>query len=114
MERAKSKKLANSAEYRRAFAVGKMVAGGRLRLKLAPAQDAATGARYGLAVGKRVGGAVVRNRVKRRLREQMRKIEITGAWDVVVIAGPQAADARSSELAADLRRLLRKAGVAHE
>lgn len=46
--------------------------------------------RLGLAVGRRCGGAVVRNRIKRRVREAFRLAR--GAWspsmDLVVVASP--------------------------
>lgn len=106
-----SGKLEKNSEFRRVLASRKAAAGPLLRLKALPAEDAAAGTRFGLAVGRRVGGAVVRNRVKRRLREQMRNMGAVGAWDIVVIAGPESAAAHSRELAGELRTLLRKAGV---
>jgi ribonuclease P protein component len=44
--------------------------------------------RFGFVVAKRVGGAVVRNRVKRRMREAMRMriAEVPPGWDLVLIA----------------------------
>ncbi len=50
--------------------------------------------RFGLVVGKRLGGAVVRNKVKRRLREVIRPSPVEPGWDVVLIArrGAPAAD----------------------
>ena len=44
--------------------------------------------RIGLSVGRRVGGAVVRNRVKRWMREALRPHlqELSPGWDVVLIA----------------------------
>ena len=42
-------------------------------------------ARYGLVASKKVGGAVVRNRARRRLREVLRRIELKPGWDVVFI-----------------------------
>lgn len=44
--------------------------------------------RLGLTVGKKVGGAVVRNRVRRRLREiyRLHEGEIKPGYDLVVVA----------------------------
>ena len=42
--------------------------------------------RVGLSVSKRIGNAVVRNRVKRRLRELVRQMFIPDGWDIVFIA----------------------------
>jgi ribonuclease P protein component len=67
--------------------------------------------RYGFAAGRRVGKAVVRNRVKRRLREALRGLGPAGGWDVVVIARPAAATMDFDGLRAALAPLLRRAGL---
>ncbi len=67
--------------------------------------------RFGFAVGKRVGNAVVRNRVKRRLREAVRALSPARGWDVVVIARPAAATADFAGLRGALGALLRRAQV---
>lgn len=67
-------------------------------------------ARLGITVSKRVGNAVVRNRVRRRLRELFRKGEVTlpASSDVVVVAYPSSAEASSVVLREDLRRCLER------
>ena|SRR5215203_303232 len=67
--------------------------------------------RFGFAVSKRVGGAVVRNRVKRRLREAVRALAPAGGWDVVVIARPAVAGADFWAIRGALAALLRRAQV---
>ena len=64
--------------------------------------------RVGFVVSKAVGGAVVRNRVKRRLRALMaaRIGTVPAGYDVVVRANPAAPRASYAELGADLDRLL--------
>ena len=67
----------------------------------------------GFVVSKAVGNAVVRNRVKRRLRHLTREhlpvlAGLPGSAVLVVRALPPAADASGAELAADLRRCLGK------
>lgn len=70
--------------------------------------------RIGLAVGKRVGGSVVRNRVKRRLREIFRELaavemcEDEEGWDVVATARPEAAEATYEELRYSAKILISK------
>ena len=70
--------------------------------------------RVGFVVGKPVGGAVVRNRTKRRLRALMRPLllqVLPGAW-VVVRANPPAAAAGTAVLQRDLTSALTRAGNA--
>ena len=46
--------------------------------------------RFGLSTGRKLGGAVVRNRVRRRLREALRAMapSFRPGWDVLIIARP--------------------------
>src|SRR5712692_3950447 len=61
--------------------------------------------RYGFVVSKRVGKAVVRNQVRRRLREGVRSLAVPGGWDIVVTARPPAAGANFASLQNALRAL---------
>jgi ribonuclease P protein component len=62
-------------------------------------------ARVGLTVSSKVGGSVVRNRVKRRLREAVRR-ELSGlpAVDLVIVARASSVDASVEEFRGWLRR----------
>jgi ribonuclease P protein component len=64
--------------------------------------------RFGISTGKRVGGAVVRNRVRRRLREILRAWDHSGTvhWDILIVARPGSAGASFPELQAALLKLL--------
>ena len=68
--------------------------------------------RLGLSVSKKVGNAVVRNRVRRRLREVFHQSvrDVPGSLDLVVSARPSAAEATSEDLEAELRRAFKKFG----
>jgi ribonuclease P protein component len=69
--------------------------------------------RAGITVSGRVGKAVVRNKVRRRLREALRARlkQLQPGLDVLVIARPAAARATWAELNVALDRLLDKAGA---
>jgi ribonuclease P protein component len=69
--------------------------------------------RIGLSTPRSLGGAVQRNRVRRRLRELIReRIEDVGVgWDLLLIARPEAGAASYAELREAVRSLLAKSGV---
>jgi ribonuclease P protein component len=67
--------------------------------------------RSGFVASRRIGNAVVRNRVRRRLREAVRLLwdVIEPGWDMVWIARPGVDEAEFSELQDACARLLRRA-----
>jgi ribonuclease P protein component len=67
------------------------------------------GSRFGISVKKALGGAVVRNRIRRRIREILRrnKTEIPTGWDIVIHPKSAVAKAEFAPLEAELVRLLR-------
>jgi ribonuclease P protein component len=97
---------------------GGLRAGSRLIVVHAHPTDARAGLppRVGFVVSKAVGGAVVRNRTRRRLRALVasRLDRLPDGLDIVVRANPPAATASSAELAEALDplvdRVLRRLG----
>ena len=72
--------------------------------------------RVGITVSKKLGHAVVRNRVRRRLREIYRLNEqlFQPGWDIVVVARSKAVDAEFSQLTKSYLTLAKKAGILRE
>ena len=71
------------------------------------------GTRIGLSTPRSLGGAVQRNRVRRRLRDLVRqRLDATGSgWDLLLIARPEAGTASYAELREALRSLLERSGI---
>ena len=68
--------------------------------------------RFGFSVSKRVGNAVVRNRVKRRLREAAKANHVREGWDLLFIPRNGAATIDYDRLRRSVGTLLKRAGVA--
>ena len=82
---------------------------GRHILALALQQTLPVG-RVGITVTKKVGNAVVRNRIRRMLREWLRLNGwVPPGWDVVLVAKDSAArQAHPDDFAPDLSKILRQ------
>ena len=106
------RRLKLSREFERVRKEGRAVRGGLLMLSVLPV-DGEKRFRVGLITSRRVGGAVARNRVRRRLREIVRRNQQAlkgGIW-FVVIARRSAAQTDSAVLEAEWLRLARRAGI---
>jgi ribonuclease P protein component len=96
-ERQKRRRLSRSAEFDRVYRKGRSAGARHLVLYAFPRErdgaDESEGARLGVSVGRRVGGAVARNRVKRLLREAFWSLESSLAddRDWVIVARAEAA-----------------------
>jgi ribonuclease P protein component len=67
--------------------------------------------RYGFVTSKKLGGAVVRNRARRRLREIARETPARPGFDVVLSAKTAVAKAEFADLRTSVSRLLAKGGL---
>ncbi len=67
--------------------------------------------RFGMSVKRALGGAVARNRIRRRMREILRqhRQEIAPGWDIVIHPRGSLASAKFATLEAELMQLLRSA-----
>lgn len=101
----KSSRLRVRREFLRASSVGTKLSSRHFVLLVSPAMTG--NARFGFTVSRKIGNAVVRNRIKRMLRECIRIHKHD--WplnDYVVIARKTSASIILRELSSDLERLL--------
>ncbi len=69
--------------------------------------------RVGITASKKLGHAVVRNRVRRRLREiyRLNEDKFAPGWDIVVVARSRCVEANFKKLTAAYLSLAEKAGI---
>jgi len=67
--------------------------------------------RIGFSVSRQVGNAVVRNQVRRRLREVVRQAYLQEGWDMVFIARTKVAQGDYYQIRGAVLDLCRRAGV---
>ena len=72
--------------------------------------------RVGLTVGVKLGHAVVRNRIRRRLREiyRLHEGEFLPGWDLVIVARSRAVTASYQQLERSYLALAAEAGILRE
>jgi len=105
----RAERLRKGRDYRRLAACGRRVQSDTFVVFLLRREiTGAGGVRLGITVSGRVGGAVVRNRLKRLVREWFRqaKASLPGDLEVVVIARPGAAALDRAGVAGELSRLV--------
>lgn len=103
------RRLRKTADFKTAWAEGRSCADRLFVVKVRPNGQAAT--RFGFSVSKRVGNAVVRNRVKRLLRETARSIPVEEGFDIVIVARNTAARSDFARFKRSINALLRRARV---
>jgi len=103
-------RLRKKAEFDVAYASGERIPSKSFAIIARPAQQGR--ARIGLTVSRAVGNSVVRNGVKRRLREAFRRHRsvMKEPLDIVIHVRPGAGDATYADLEAELKNALGRYG----
>lgn len=105
--------LRRRADFEQVFLSGTFVGGRTVSLRILERGEGSM--RVGFAVGKRLDKrAVIRNRVRRRLHEVLRRLELRDGYDVVVLARRPALTEAASVLREDVAAVCRKAGLLAE
>ena len=108
----KSRRLTQSAEFAQVKKNGRVYRGRSVLLSILRA-NGATRFRSGFITSRALGSAVARNRVRRRLREIVRKHQreiVDGTW-IVTIARANAVGATYQELEVEWLRLAKRASI---
>ncbi len=104
----KHRRLRRREEFRKVLKDGKRARDHLLSITAVDSKNTDAEPRYGFAIPKRVGTAVIRNRIKRRLRAIADRADHPRGWDYVIYAFPAAANATSQELSESVARLLKR------
>lgn len=105
-------RLKENRDFRRVFRRGKSFATSRLVLYYCDNREVCF--RVGFSISKKVGNAVVRNRLKRTLRagfQTLLPILVDKYIDIVIVCRKGAAEADYDELMQDVSKLLQRAKI---
>jgi ribonuclease P protein component len=103
----REQRLRRAADFAAVYNRGRAFSGPMVVVKVR--QNGLPQSRFGFAVGKKLGGAVVRNLVKRRLRAITGHLPARGGWDIILIARAPAVAATFQQLEAETEELFRRA-----
>jgi ribonuclease P protein component len=104
-----NQRIRRPAEFRDVFAMGRRSSNEFTNVVAKP--NNLPYLRVGLSVSKRVGNAVVRNLVKRRIRSTFTNMNVSKGWDLVVTAKPGSSDVPFNELDQAIKKTIKRVGV---
>lgn len=103
--------LKRNKEFRYAYRAGRST--GSKSMVLVYAKGKPDEIRIGFSVSKKLGNAVVRNRIKRRLREAITPLipDIKKGYKLIIIAKPVIIDEKLPVIQASMRYMIKKANL---
>ena len=105
--------IKENSDFKRLYYRGKSVVTKRLVLYYRKNKKADS--RLGITVSSKIGCAVVRNRVRRLIRENYRTLQgLENGFDIVIVARSQSSRASFNEIGKDLRSALLESGILKE
>jgi ribonuclease P protein component len=102
----REQRIRRRAEYQQIYERGTRIRSRFSTVFILPNDKGVT--RLGIAATRKLGGAVVRNRAKRLIREVFRRNAIAQGFDVVIIPKRELLDASLTVLEADYRSILER------
>lgn len=110
----KQNRLKDSKRFAEIFDTRQVWVDSFLVLKVSP--NYGEQSHYGLVASRKVGNAVVRNTLKRRIREILKDLDVKPGWDIVFVLRKRRVMASYYQLMSSASRLLTRAGltIAHD
>lgn len=108
----KAYRVKKETEFQKVFHQGKSTANRQFVVYVLN-KDKQPHFRVGLSVGKKIGNAVTRNAVKRKIRQSLTELKdnIESEKDFIIIARKPAADMSTAEVKKSLMHVLKLAGM---
>ena len=99
-------------EFRRVYNKGKSAATSRGVVYCRPCRTAQQN-HLGITVGTKIGKAVIRNKIRRRIKEiyRLNEEKLKSGYEIVIVARVRSRDAQYKELEQDILKLCAKLGI---
>ena len=104
-------RLRSAAEIERVRREGRSYAHPLVVVIAAPAGADRATSRVAVVAGRRIGGAVIRNRAKRLLREAIRRQALRDGWDLMFVARAGIVGARLDQVQVAVHQVLQRAAI---